>query len=512
MNLFLILSLAALVYVLVWGVIYLFGARKRSWIMAVVRLGITVVSAIASIPLSKLFAGLLSDVGYDLLISNIDGGLADLLEKVPVGAEGMRVIASLIAAPILYVLVFLTVRFVIAMIMWIVEKFVPVLKKRSATGIAMPLGGLNGILIAVVTLIPLCGFMALGSGLLGTLNETHMMETATVREILPAEVDEEDARTLAYELETHPLVTVVHGTVGEPVFNALTTADLDATNTHGKTVTLQLEDELCGLVALAGNAVKAVDSFEGEDYTAEDKELLFATADSMFASEWVTMLVTDTLTAMSESWLNNDTFMDMKRPSLDASLNPTVNRVLEILSDETSETLEEDIHIILDVVGDLMVNDILTDDMDYTELVQRMGQDGLLTSLLAKLDANSRLYTLSVELKNLSIRLVTNMLGTELLESGQYDGMMENVASSLNDVLDLPAEERDAIIIESIRENFSAEGYDVPDDVALEMSNKMIDELGADGEITADELKEYMLAHADEGFDVVGDDILDELT
>ncbi len=511
MNLFLILSLVALVYVLVWGVIYLLGARKRSWIMAVVRLGITVVSVIVSIPLSKLLASLLSDLGYELLVSEMGGGLADLFERVPVGAEGMRVIAALLAAPILFVIVFLVIRFVIAMVMWIVERFVPVLKERSALYLTMPLGALNGILIAVVTLIPLCGFMAFGSELLDTLDETHTLETETVQEILPIEIDAEDVEALADGLGSHPLVTVVHGTVGGPVFNALTTAKLDATATHGKTVELCLETELCGLATVAGHAMQAVDSFGGEDYTAEDKEILFEMADSMFESEWVSMLVTDALVAMSESWLNNETFMDMKRPALDASLNPTVNRVLEVLSSETVETLEEDIHIILDVVGDLMVNDILVDAEDYTTLVQRMGKDSLLTALLGKLDANPRLHTLSVELKNLSIRLVTNMLGADLLESGQYDGMMENVATSLTDALDLPAEERDAVIIESIRENFSEEGYDVPDDVALEMSNKMIDELGEDGEITADELKEYMLTHADEGFDIVGDDVLDDL-
>ena len=512
MNLFLILSLVALAYILIRGAIYLLGARKRSWIMAVVRLGITVFSLLVAIPVSKLLASLLSNLGYDFLMSQMGGGLDDFFDSVPVGAEGMRVIAAMVVAPILFVFVFLIIRWVISMVMWIVEKFVPVLKQRSALYLTLPLGALNGMLIAVVTLIPLCGFMAFGSELLHTAEDARLLENEAVQEVLPEGISSEDVAEFADDLGGNLMVKMVHGTVGKPVFNALTTAELDATATHGKTVKLHLESEFCGLVAVAGNAMEAVDSFKAEDYTVEDKEILFKAADSVFESDWVAMLVTDTLVAMSESWLNNESFMGMKRPSLDASLNPTVNRVLEVLSSETAETLAEDIHIILDVAGDLMVNDILVGTKDYTTLVQRMGQDGLLSALLGKLDANPRLHILSVELKNLSVRLVTNMLGTELLKDGQYDGMMENVATSLTDVLDMPAEERDAAILDAIQTNFSQEGYDVPDDVALEMSNKMLDELGEDGEITADELKEYMLNHADEGFDVIGDEALDKLS
>ena len=83
--------------------------------------------------------------------------------------------------------------------------------------------------------------------------------------------------------------------------------------------------------------------------------------------------------------------------------------------------------------------------------------------------------------------------------------MMGNVADSLNNVLDMPEEERNSIITQSIKNNFSEKGFDVPDDVALEMSNQLINDLGADGEITADELTDYMVNHAEEGFDIMGD-------
>lgn len=514
MSIGLIFTLAVAAYALVLALVYLFAAAKRSWIMAVVRIGITVASAIAAIPLTKLLAELLSDTVYGLLLPRLGSELEAFLTAVPVGAEGMRVIAALIVAPILYLLVFLLLRWVISVIMWIVEKCVPVLKKRSLRGVSMPLGALNGILIAAVTLIPLCGYMVFASHLVGTFVDTGMTDTALVQEnvLEPFGLTEDDLSDLAEGLEGHPVVAGIHNTIGKPVYTTLTTGELDASETHGQAVEMNLERELSGLWVTASHAMEVVESMERESYTPADKEQLFATADSFFESEWIRLLAADALVAMSETWLENKPFAGIERPALDAALNPTVNRLLEILAAETPDTLEEDIHVILDVTGDLLVNDLLKKNADYTAMVQRMGQSGLLTDMLAKLEESDRLQALAVELKALAIRLVSNMLGVDKLQSGEYAEMMGDVAGTLTDALDMSETERDALILDTVKNNFANQGFDVPDEMVLNMSHEMIDQLGADGEITEAELTDYLVNHADEGFDIMGDvEIPDEL-
>jgi hypothetical protein len=475
--------------------------------MAVVRIGITVASAIAAIPLTKLLAELLSDTVYGLILPRLGSELEAFLTAVPVGAEGMRVIAALIVAPILYLLVFLLLRWVISVIMRIVEKCVPVLKKRSLRGVSMPLGALNGILIAAVTLIPLCGYMVFASHLVGTFVDTGMTDTALVQEnvLEPFGLTEDDLSDLAEGLEGHPVVAGIHNTIGKPVYTTLTTDELDASETHGQAVEMNLERELSGLLVTASHAMEVVESMERESYTPADKDLLFATADSFFESEWIRLLAADTLVAMSETWLENKPFAGIERPALDAALNPTVNRLLEILAAETPDTLEEDIHVILDVTGDLLVNDLLKKNADYTAMVQRMGQSGLLTDMLAKLEESDRLQALAVELKALAIRLVSNMLGVDKLQSGEYAEMMGDVAGTLTDALDMSEAERDALILDTVKNNFANQGFDVPDEMVLNMSHEMIDQLGADGEITEAELTDYLVNHADRGFDIMGD-------
>ena len=512
MDISLLLALPLLLYVALSGLTAMLKARKRSWVMAVVRFVLTVASAVAAIPLTTYCVEIGADYAYEMLIPALGEDLAAFFTEVPVGVEGLRVLAGLILAPIVYAVIFFLLRWFLYIIAWIVEKCVPALRKRNRRYISLPLGALTGILFAVVLLIPLCGYSMLGTNMFHTFMETDLAKDIVTDELLESVgMNEEDLNGMISEAENNFVVVGVYQTVGKPVFQALTTDELDPAVTHGKTVEINLESELCGLVNTVGYATEVIESFDKEDYTAEDKETLFAMADTFFASDWVRMLAADTLSAMAGNWLENKEFAGMDRPALDANLDPTLNLILELLATETVDTIEEDIHDILDVVGDLMIYDLLGSDANYTDMVQRMGQSGLLSQMLAKLEANERMAPLAAELKTLGVRLVSNMLGIDQLKNGEYAELMGNVAGTLTESLDMSQEERDALVLESIKNNFGDQGFDVPDDVALQMANKMIDELGADGEITGDELTQYMIQNVDEGFEYIPENIPEEI-
>ncbi|MBQ4112963.1 MAG: hypothetical protein IJD38_09220 [Clostridia bacterium] len=508
MNNSILIALPLALFVIVSGVIAMLKARKRSWIMAVVRLAITVVTAAVALPLTSVGVSAGADAAYDLLIPYLPEDIMAFLNEVPVGAEGLRVLAGLILAPFVYLLVFIILRWILYVIAWIVEKCVPLMRRRNRRYVSLPVGALNGMIFAMVTLIPVCGFMMLGTHMFRTFLETDIAQSGMVREILePLGMTEEDLDGAIADIEENFVVVAVYETVGKPVFTNLTTATLDVSETHGTEVKINLESELCGLLKTAGYAMEVMESFEKEDYTAEDKELLFAMADTFFESDWVRMLSADTLAAMAGDWLEGKDFAGMERPSPDANLDPTLNRILELLAAETSVTLEQDIHDVLDVVGDLLVHDLLGGNTDYDVMVQRMGQSGLLTTVLSKLETNPRMAPLAAELKALAIRLVTNMLGVDQLKNGEYSEMMTSVAGTLTNSLSMSREERDALVLDSIRNNFGDQGFDVPDDVALQMANQMIDELGEDGEISSDELTNYLINHVDEGFEYIPEEL-----
>lgn len=513
MDTSLLIALPLLLYVVLSGLSAMLKARKRSWVMAVVRLIITVAAAVAALPLTTYCVEMGADFAYDeVLIPALDKDLVAFFTEVPVGAEGLRVLAGLILAPIVYIVIFVLLRWALNILAWIVEKCVPALRRRTRLYFALPLGALTGIIVSVVILIPVCGYAMLGTNMFHTFMGTELGQDIVSGGALESVgLTEEDLNGIVSDAENNVVMTTVYQTVGKPVFRALTTDELNTSVTHGKTVEINLESELCGLLKTAGYAVEVLESFDKEDYTAEDKELLFVTADTFFTSDWVRMLAADTLAAMAGDWLEDEDFAGIDRPELDVNLDPTFNLILELLATETADTLEKDIHDILDVVGDLLVYDLLGSDADYADMVQSMGKSGLLSQMLAKLEANERMAPLAAELKNLGVRLVSNMLGIDQLKNGEYAEMMGNVAGTLTESLSMSQEERDAMVLESIKNNFGDQGFDVPDDVALQMANKMIDELGADGEITGDELTQYMIRNVDEGFEYIPEDIPDNI-
>lgn len=507
MDISLIATLVVVFYALLYSLVHMLKARKRSWIMAVVDLVGTVLMAILSIPVTKWVAERGVERGYDYFCNYFRPELTSYLESVPLAADGLRVLIALVISPILYLLVFMVMRLILSVIMKILVACVPSLKERKLQGVSMPVGAVNGLLIALVMLIPLCGYICLAANLLDTADETGILESPVVQEVLPEDV-RGNVDTLYEMVGCHPVVTTVHKTVGQPIFKALTTEKMKNENTHGSVVELNLEREADGLLVTASHALEVLEALEGETFTEADKEEMFAAADCLLASDWIRMVASDSLVSLSEAWLQEQTFAGVARPALDATLDPTVDCILHILETETPDALGEDIHLLLDVVGDLLISDLLNNTQDYAAMVKMLGEGGILSNALNKLEANEHFRPLADELKTLAIRLVSNMLGVDQLMNGEYAEMMEEVAASLTDALAMSEAERDAWVLESIQTNFADKGYDVPEDVALEISHQVMDELGADGVITAEELTDYLVNHGAENMDIV-EDIID---
>ncbi len=499
-------------------VVNLLLARRRSWIMAIVRVGITVVSAVVALLVTKPLADLLADATYDLLLPTLGKlfkgiELDKVLADLPSGEEGLKIIAASLVAPFLFLAVFLLLRALLSIVGAIVAACVPALKAKTKQGISMALGGLNGFLIVVVVLVPLCGFMALGGHLLTTVADTaEACNSPAVDEII-AELDVErtEFADTGSALEENPVVLVVHSTLGRPIFNYLTTGVTDAEKTHGRSIKLDLEAELGGLVKTVIYTVDAVDSMTKTDFTEEDKAKLYTMEESLLESEWRTVLMTDLLTAAATSWRKGEAYMGMERPALNTSMDPTVNCLLDILVHETELTLEKDFRDILDVVGDFLLCDLLAETVDPQAMIKTISERGLLNTTLDKLNANPRLAPIAVELKALSVRLLTDMLGLDELKNGEHAELMNNVAGELNNVLHMSAEERHDAVAEALGTAFDEYGFEIPADVANSMADKAIDELGADGEITGDELTDYLVNHVDDAAGLIPDELPDDI-
>ena len=143
-----IISLALLVYLALSVLFAVLRARRRGWIMATVRIGATLLAAVVAFVLAKWIPTLVLDEIFDTLTPQLGEGLGGFISEVPAGIEGVRVLAALIAAPILFFVLFLILRIIFAIVCKIVEVCVPFLKVRSLKALTMSLGAVNAILEA----------------------------------------------------------------------------------------------------------------------------------------------------------------------------------------------------------------------------------------------------------------------------------------------------------------------------------------------------------------------------
>ena len=160
-----ILTAVLALYVVLLGLFTALPARKRHWSMALVRTGIVIVSAVVAVPISQMVAEGLSGVLYGYIEPELNADLRAFIGEVPLVAESAQLIVSLLIAPLLFLLIFILLRAFLSLVLWIVERCIPALRAKGLrnTAIAMPIGAVNGILVALVTLIPLCGYVTLAT-------------------------------------------------------------------------------------------------------------------------------------------------------------------------------------------------------------------------------------------------------------------------------------------------------------------------------------------------------------
>ncbi len=514
-----IIPIVILVYVALIALFTALPARKRHWSMVLARTGIVIVSVIASVPLSKLIAAKIGHWLYGVVEPEMPTDLQTFMGEVPLVAESAELIVSLLLAPILFLVLFLVIRAILSLVAWIIERVVPALHHRSLknTAIAMPIGAVNGVLVALVTLIPICGYVALTTSAISMMTDKEVplseeimapapehvrVEQLSDDAALPTDDDSFEIFVDAAEKTgSNPVITVLN-TVGSPLFNWMTSGTLDDGN-----IEFTLAEELPHLTKSAGQLADAVALFEDKDITQEDTDALIAAVETLLSSDWVAEVAADSISFIAETWKDGKSFMDMEPPEVGTMLQPIMDTALTVLSTESVETLRTDVNTVLNVMVDLMAVGFLSDEPDYDKLLEELGKDGFISDLMATLNANPHMAPLAEEVKAVSVKVVSSVLGETLKNTDEYDPLIADVAAQLNDVLHLTVEEREPIIRDAIKTAFAEHGVNVPEDVAVEFSEKAITEVGADGAVESEELKQYLIDNIDEGMGLTDGEI-----
>ncbi len=484
------------------GLTFLF-ARRHSWQMALVRTGVVVASAIISVPIAKAGAFSAGFFADGQLAPLFPDALKDYFGDVPLAEESVVAILSLIVAVVLYITVFLVLRYVLSLLANILEKLVPALRYGKGThrGTAGGIGAINGVLIALVILMPICCFTTVAVDTSNAffdrveINELESLST-TARDVLSAwdqvadEVDDSAVRAVS--------------TVGSPLYRWLTTTDL----ADGE-IEFNLGDEIIHLGKTAGDVVVATKVLDG-GFTEADKDKLFVAGDTLLASPWVSELGAETLSYIGKHWGNGESALGLDVPESPALVQPTMLVMYDILATESTQTIKGDLHTLMDVVGTLAANGFFDGEVDPATLMVRLAERvddtdafNLVERLQSMLEANAHLAPLSEEIDAMTGRVVSSVLSAELRDNPRYAPVVNQVTEKLNEALAYDEDTRNEVIRDVVKDAFQSEGIVVPEDVAVNMTDEIMETCGADGEIAEDEVREYLANRMETDTDTV---------
>ena len=215
------------------------------------------------------------------------------------------------------------------------------------------------------------------------------------------------------------------------------------------------------------------------------------------------------LRSAAGSWRDGEDFLGVEALEVPALIQPTVTVAYDILATETARNIRDDLHTVMDVVGTLAENGFLKEDADYANLLVSLASSeeengaNLRDRLLGILEENAHMAPLATEIRALTGRVVSSVLSSELKNNERYQPVIADVTNSLNQALAMTEEEREEGIRKAVQQAFDAEGIVIPEDLAVNMSEEMFDTCGADGEITAEEVQDYLVERMETDYEAI---------
>lgn len=485
-----------LVFMVVSGLIALIRGFKKTLGSTVV----IVVSAIIAFILTTVFCR--PDAGW---ITGAVDMLKDLLNSDQLGqlfeesslANATVYYGVMLISPFVFMALFFVVRFIIGIVMRIVMKLIPLFNHSGALlnrlGGAV-LGIVNGFAVVLILLMPFLGTVNVIDA---AADEISAMEIAQKQDSASEDDNsgnqpENGAETSFDSIKdfTDPLVNEGAGKFmlsfgGEALYNSVSSARYD-----GEKITLK--NEVTGLLEMVNSV-----SLLAQDVTTYDDTQIQAldnTAQSLEDSTLLRDISSGLLSDMSDKWLNGESFLGIQKIDAGELFNPIVTEMLEIFSTSDKDNIAKDFRTIADVFEILIENDIFASASDFEALLDKLGGDGVITEIISTIEEDERMIPLANEIKGLSVRALSSVLGIE--DTEEYDALMGDIAGIMNNASGLSESEKKEAVKEGLTQSLSDYGVAISGDAADMVTDIIITELGDRDNLDVDDIKDFIASYA----------------
>lgn len=353
---------------------------------------------------------------------------------------------------------------------------------------AAGLGAVQGVIIAIMLLLPISCYLSIVQP---TLQEL------IAQDVLPADdptiVMAED---IVVELDASPVLNVYRTLGGRALSDSIMSMQVAGVN-------VKVSEELSSLIKLAQQAVE-LSKTELPNYGEEQAAIISSIGDSFADSKLLAPIAGDVIYAATDAWLKGEPFVNIERPSLGEDgeiLEPALTALLEILHDDAKETLllQADVKTVAELVSVLARNGVFANLSNTDALLETMGGN-VVSEMVTTLGNNQSMKRMIPEIMNIGVRAIGQVLSIPADAEQVYDSFMNDVADTLNDVRDLPEQERVQSLSAELETAFDQAGVEIDEQVLDFYSAAIIEDLvdaNPDREITPDDVQAFFILYAE---------------
>ncbi len=342
-------------------------------------------------------------------------------------------------------------------------------RAKGSRLLAASLGFVQGLVIVVMLFVPVSAYLAIAQPTLGELTEQGILSKddptiSTVQEVVT-------------EINHDHVVTTYRIMGGQMLCDSML-------NMNVAGMKVNTTEELGSLLILTDHVIDLTKT-EFKNYSEEEAAIIRAIGDSFDDSKLLTPIVGDILYAATDAWLNGETFLGMAMPDMGESaemFEPFIIALLEIIHEDAREAvlLQADVRTLAEMVAILAQNRIFANLSDTDALLDSLMQSDAVNSLITVLGTNSTMKRLIPEAMNLGIRAIGQVLSIPENTEEVYDKFMVEIADKLNEVRDLPEEQRVAALSQQLSSSLDNAGLDVDEQMMDIYATALLHDL-ADG-------------------------------
>ena len=478
-----IISVSFVVLAILFALPGIIKARKRHWFEALVRIVLTVVSAILAFTLTSTFTSMISDALLEPAKSIVgDNVAAEILEEVPSIKDVLLLVLNTVITPVLFILIFIIVKFLILVIFArlltklclsiagaIAKKdYVSQIydkKRRKFSPTSAVLGVVCGLMAYLILLIP-------------------VVETATIASSIGKSITDEGKVYEVSDALSNNVATYIVHPVGAPIWNKLARATVNGEK-------IVVENEVHFIAAFVNGLTEV---------TSKDINRVRHSAD-IFRSmgplcneiKFIPRFTSELINAADSHWLNGDDFAGISMPSLSTTGKDNIIRtLLECLDHSTPETMKQDLVTILNVLAIIAENAEL-DEAGHIHMESILENKTVISKFSVELLQSPRLApAMNIFVKN-HMEESNSYIELPDKESEEYTNLVNNLLTNYKqNVGDTVNESSLDNLSVAIGEALTQNGVILEEHEHVAIASTFIAEFGDGADLTAEEVSNFI--------------------